>query len=122
MTDRLAAPSRFTVVKLRGEIDISAAPAVTARLDDLTSTGQPHVIVDLRLVTFIDCSGLGTLCRARRRALSRNGRLGLVVVDPRVLRILRILRLSHAFELYETLPAVVPLSFPVTTGKWKSAG
>jgi anti-sigma B factor antagonist len=95
---------RNTVVELHGEIDILAAPSVTAHLDTLTSAGRPQLVVDLRSVTFIDCSGLAALCRARRRALSRGGSLRLVVDDPRVLRILRLTHLSRAFEVYDSLP------------------
>ncbi|TJZ99566.1 STAS domain-containing protein [Actinacidiphila oryziradicis] len=97
---------RDTVVELHGEIDILTAPSVTARLDALTSAGQPHLVVDLRSVTFMDCSGLATLCRARRRALNLGGRLGLVVDDLRLLRLLRLTRLSEAFEVYDNFPGL----------------
>jgi anti-sigma B factor antagonist len=93
-----------TVVELHGEIDIHTAPTVTARLDALTSAGQPLLVLDLRAVTFIDCSGLAVLCRVRRRTLHRGGKLRLVVDGPRIPRTLRFVDLDGAFDLYATLP------------------
>jgi anti-sigma B factor antagonist len=96
---------RVTVVDLHGDLDIATAPAITARLDPLTATAHPDLVVDLREVTFVDCSGLAALCRARRRTLDRGGRLRLVVDSPRLLRTLRATRLVHAFDVYAALPA-----------------
>ncbi|QOV33393.1 STAS domain-containing protein [Streptomyces ferrugineus] len=94
----------YTVVELHGEIDMLSAPTVTARLDVLTSAGQPLLVLDLRPVTFIDCGGLGVLCRVRRRTLRRGGKLRLVVDGHRIPRILRFVGLNRAFDLYATLP------------------
>ncbi|MGW3095304.1 STAS domain-containing protein [Streptomyces sp. NPDC001102] len=67
-----------TVVVLRGEIDLFAVPSLSARLDELTAGPCPDLVLDLRDVAFIDCSGLGMLCRVRNRVLAREGRLRLV--------------------------------------------
>lgn len=89
-----------TVVVLRGEIDILTAPAVAARLDALTAGPHPDLVLDLRPVTFIDCTGVGLLCRARNRAMARDGRLRLVTDSACFLRILRGTYLSGVFEVY----------------------
>ncbi|SMQ14183.1 anti-anti-sigma factor [Streptomyces sp. Ag82_O1-12] len=47
------------VVTLRGELDRLAVPALRARLDMLTAGPCPDLVLDLRPVSFIDCSGLG---------------------------------------------------------------
>ncbi|MDL2074923.1 STAS domain-containing protein [Streptomyces sp. GXMU-J15] len=91
------------VVALRGELDLLAAPSLTARLDALTARPVPDLVLDLRDVTFIDCTGLGVLCRARARALARHGRLRLVSDSPRLLRLLRATGLLGVFELYPRL-------------------
>ncbi|MFJ7049341.1 STAS domain-containing protein [Streptomyces sp. NPDC101112] len=93
-----------TVVTLRGEIDVVAAPALAARLDALTSRPHPDLVLDLRPVDFIDCSGLGVLCRARNRARDRHGRLRLVTDDSRFLRLLRCTGLTGVFEVRSRLP------------------
>lgn len=93
-----------TVVELRGEIDILTTPPLSARLDTLTSDPCPDLLLDLRRVSFIDCSGLRVLCRARNRVLARRGRLRLVADSHRFTRILRSTFLSDAFEIHSDLP------------------
>ncbi|TJZ58966.1 STAS domain-containing protein [Streptomyces piniterrae] len=92
------------VVRLEGELDLPSAPATKRYLDSLTSGPRPDLVVDLTGVSFFDCCGIGILCRARRRALDRGGRLSLVVTDPRQLRILRKVGLEGAFEVLDTAP------------------
>ncbi|WP_443054925.1 STAS domain-containing protein [Streptomyces sp. NBC_00258] len=69
----------------------------------------PEPGLDLRSVTFIDCSGLAALCRARNRVKIRGGRLRLVTSSPSVLRLLRLTGLAHAFEMYPRLPTLSPV-------------
>ncbi|MFI9152305.1 STAS domain-containing protein [Streptomyces sp. NPDC053367] len=97
LIDRIAGDT--TVVELHGEIDVRAVLSVRARLDGLTSGPGPDVTVDLGAVTFIDCSGLGLLCRARNRTLLRGGRFRLVTDDDRILRLLRLAGLGGVFEV-----------------------
>ncbi|MFE6282100.1 STAS domain-containing protein [Streptomyces sp. NPDC057877] len=97
-----------TVLELRGEIDVHTARFVTARLDALTAGPCPDLVLDLRGMSFIDCTGIGALCRARNRVLTRRGRLRLVSTDPRFLRVLGALRLDDVFEVRARLPRAVP--------------
>ncbi|MEV6291405.1 STAS domain-containing protein [Streptomyces sp. NPDC051896] len=100
-----------TVLELRGEIDILTAAPLGARLDDLTAVVLPDLVVDLRAVSFVDCAGLGMLCRARNRVVERHGRLRLVTDSNQFLRILRGAGLDGVFEMYDHLPealAAVP--------------
>lgn len=103
-----------TFVELRGEIDLLTAPPVSARLDVLTERPCPDLVVDLRDVSFIDCSGLRVLCRARRRVEARRGRLRLLSDDPSFLRILRRTGLSGVFEVHSRLdePVVRAMGSP----------
>ncbi|MHC3472709.1 STAS domain-containing protein [Streptomyces sp. 7R007] len=107
-----------TVVALHGEIDLLAAPSLAARLDELTAAAACDVVLDLRAVSFIDCSGLGVLCRARNRVLARRGRLRLVTADPRFLRLLRPVGLAGVFEVRARLAdALTPAAgLPAATG------
>ncbi|MFF8633582.1 STAS domain-containing protein [Streptomyces pilosus] len=91
-----------TVVELRGEIDIFTAPSLTARLD-ATSGRHPDLVLDLRATAFIDCTGIGLLCRARNRATARHGRLRLVTDSMGFRRILRAVGLAGVFDLHPNL-------------------
>ncbi|WP_079193926.1 STAS domain-containing protein [Streptomyces sp. CB02923] len=90
-----------TVVELRGEVDILAVTALTARLDEITGARCPDLVLDVRDVTFIDCCGMSLLCRTRRRVEVKAGRLRLagVAESPSVLRLLRLTGLLPAFDL-----------------------
>jgi anti-sigma B factor antagonist len=64
------------VVRLAGELDLEVAGDVAAAVEELLDAGFPHVVVDLRELSFLDSSGshmLGAAHRsdgARRRAVS----------------------------------------------------
>ena len=92
-----------TVVELRGEIDILTAPPLAARLDTLTADPRPDLVLDMRSTTFIDCAGLGVLCRARNRTEAQYGRLRLVTDSAGFRRILRAVGLAGVFELHSNL-------------------
>ncbi|MFK4105320.1 STAS domain-containing protein [Streptomyces sp. NPDC019531] len=96
-----------TVVALHGEIDLFAVGSLSARFDALTAEGHPDLVVDLSAVTFIDCSGLGMLCRARNRVTARHGRLRLVTDSPGLLRMLRPVGLAGVFEVCAELSDLV---------------
>lgn len=93
-----------TVVALRGEIDLLTAQPLSARLDMLTAGPRPDVVLDLCSVSFIDCAGLGVLCRAQNRTANRHGRLRLVTSGTGFLRILRHAQLGGVFETHTRLP------------------
>ncbi|MER6035680.1 MULTISPECIES: STAS domain-containing protein [unclassified Streptomyces] len=94
-----------TVVALNGEIDLLAVDALARRLDTLTAGPHPDLVLDLRPATFIDCAGLGVLCRTRNRTLARRGRLRLVADDSTgFLRMLRLAGLGGVFEVHTRLP------------------
>ncbi|MFD4873056.1 STAS domain-containing protein [Streptomyces sp. NPDC058420] len=107
-----SAPSRTvrsidgaTVVTWHGEIDLVTAIPPASRLDALTSGPHPDLVLDLRSVSFIDCSGLGVLCRTRNRVLARHGRLRLVTGSDSFLRVLRVTGLDGVFDIHPHLPS-----------------
>ncbi|WP_326574234.1 STAS domain-containing protein [Streptomyces sp. NBC_00481] len=110
-----------TVVTLRGEIDIVTAPSLAACLDSLTSGPRPDLVLDLRPVSFIDCAGLGVLCRARNHAKARDGRLRLVTNSAPFLRILRHADLTGVFDIRTRLPEEA-VGSPVADSVSASAG
>jgi anti-sigma B factor antagonist len=96
-----------TVVEVHGEIDILTAPSLAERLDALSAGPCPDLVLDLRPVSFIDCSGLRLLCRTRNRTLARHGRLRLVTDSSCFLRILRGARLAGVFDIHPDLSATL---------------
>ncbi|WP_432145710.1 STAS domain-containing protein [Streptomyces sp. bgisy084] len=92
------------VVKLFGELDYPSAARTNRRLDPVTAGDRPHMVLDLSRVDFLDCGGIGVLCRARRRARAHGGRLSLVITDPRFLRTLDAVGLTGSFDILGAPP------------------
>lgn len=93
------APAGVSVVVLRGELDIAAAPALRARIDGESPGGT--LVLDLAESTFVDSSVLRELLRARTELPARGVRLVLAAVPPQVRRLLD---LTHTSELFEHAP------------------
>ncbi len=92
-----------SVVTVAGEVDVSTAPTLRARLDGL-APGR-RTVVDLSDVTFIDSTGLGVLVAARRRAQqgAPPGEIRLVVTRPQVAKVFEVTGLAEVFVVHASL-------------------
>jgi anti-sigma B factor antagonist len=69
---------RIAVLRARGEIDMLTVAQLRDAVDDQLTSGAGTVVLDLRDVSFVDCTGIGMLADARRRAARRGIRLRIV--------------------------------------------
>ena len=90
------------VVHADGEVDLSTAPLLDGALDAGLASGRRTVVVDLRQVSFIDCTGIGLLTRARCRARRQGTRLH-IRAGRAVARTAAVLDLTVTLGLHETL-------------------
>ena len=86
------------MVEVRGECDLSGAPAVRDALARAVDEGSGPVIVDLGRSTLISSAVMATLLNALRR-LTRLRRPMVVVGGPDVERTFRLARLDDTFRL-----------------------
>jgi anti-anti-sigma factor len=93
------APAGVSVIVLRGELDMAAAPLLRARVNE--QRAGHGVVIDLADTTFIDSAVLKELLRARAELAARDGRLVLAAI-PRPVR--RLLDLTRTAELFEEAP------------------
>lgn len=63
---------------------------------------NPHVLLHLGAVDFIDSGGLGLIARYLTRPQDRRGTLKVCAVSPKIDDVLRITRLKSIFQPYET--------------------
>jgi anti-sigma B factor antagonist len=95
--ESVAAGRDRVVLRLAGEFDVYTAPQLRERVIELVDGGTRHVLADLREVTFLDSTGLGSLIGGLKRLRARDGSLTLVTSAERILRIFRVTGLNRVF-------------------------
>ncbi|MCX4511560.1 MULTISPECIES: STAS domain-containing protein [Streptomyces] len=110
----------WTILHIRGELDLVSSPEVRRRVHDAVATGRRDLVLDLSEVVFCDSSGVGVLIASRRLLRSCRGRLRLVLPargeeagpgrpggadGSHVNRVLAALGVRRLFEVYEDADA-----------------
>ena len=98
-------PDGLSTITVRGELDLATAPQLAEALSDGVLGPCRRVLVDLREVTFLDSSGVGTLVAARKQLASRDTHLALRCLDGPVTRILTVTGLLEVLDVTVDRPA-----------------
>ena len=104
----LEGSEEIPVVRVAGEVDLTTAPELRARLAELPD-GTGTVVIDMSEVTFLDSTGLSVLVASWKR-LSEAGEKGgfrLVVNRPVIQRVLDVTGLSQIFSVFSTLEEAI---------------
>lgn len=96
----------LTVVTVEGELDVHTAPQLSAALEGVYGVGR-SVVIDLSGVPFMDSTGLSVFVTALKRTKEANGRLGLVVTEPAVLKVFTITGLDTVLAVHESNAAAL---------------
>jgi anti-sigma B factor antagonist len=100
MTIRVERAGAAVVVNLEGPLTIEAdTRRLRALVGSLTRDSPRHVILDLRKVERLDCSGIGQLVQLHNRVRGAGGVLTLVNVDDRQRRLLQMVGLLNVFRI-----------------------
>ena len=91
----------WTVVEVRGEVDLYTAPRLKTLLTDLTSGGRNRIAIDFEGVEFMDSSGLGVLISGLKRCREAGGTLALVAPAEPVRKVLGITGLDQVFSIHD---------------------
>src|ERR1700732_2933063 len=97
----------YTVLSVKGEVDVYTAPRLREKLVELVSQGKHQIIVDLEGVDFLDSTGLGVLVGGLKRLRSHEGDLTLVCTQHRILKVFEITGLTKVFAIYESVDQAV---------------
>jgi anti-sigma B factor antagonist len=89
----------YTVLTVRGEIDILTVPSLDEWLAGIVRTQLIDLLVDLNGTSFIDSTGLHVLLNTQRRLMQDGRRLYVVCAGGPVLRAIEFARLSATFRL-----------------------
>lgn len=110
---------RVTVLRHQGELDLSAAPAMSSVLSEFTKTSAPvrhggpaTVIVDLTEVTFMDCTALGVLVRLARQCALQDRTFAFCGARGVVERLFTVLELDRQFLVATTIEEAIHIIAP----------
>lgn len=88
-------------VRLKGDLDHSAAARLRGELDELLQdAGIRRLVLDLKQLSFMDSSGVGFVIGRCKLMARRGGRVCVVNADHRMDRIFR---MSGLYELVERM-------------------
>jgi anti-sigma B factor antagonist len=96
----------WTVVEVRGEVDLYTAPRLKTLLTELTGGGRNRLAVDFSGVEFMDSTGLGVLISGLKRCREAGGTLALVGPTESVRKVLGITGLDQVFTIHDELADV----------------
>ena len=97
--------SDHMVLRIEGDLDLSASGALRAFLMDEVGLFGPTIVIDLAAVPFVDSTCLGVLIAAARRARQSGRHLVLARAQHRVKRTFEIAGLSEVLPLFATIEA-----------------
>jgi anti-sigma B factor antagonist len=104
---RAASPSGRTIIRLRGALDIEAAPALRERLIDVLHRGTGLLVLDLSHVLSCDASLLAVLIGTQRRARPLGTVVRLVAPSLPVTKVMRSTGLDRSFTIYPDLSSAL---------------
>ncbi len=99
-----------TVLSVAGELDVSAAPTLSDKLNELIRTAGGDVVVDLERVSFIDSTGLAVLLNALRRLTRARRRMAVVIGNGAVQRAFEVTRLHWTFDVFDSVESALERS------------
>jgi anti-sigma B factor antagonist len=93
----------WIVLDVGGEVDLSTAPALRSRIDQLIRDGARSLVIDLGDVAFLDSSGLSVLVSAKKRIEEVDGHLAIVCSQDPVLKVFMVTGLDRVFAIHQSL-------------------
>lgn len=88
-----------TVLGVAGELDVATAASLRDRALALVNQGVASLVIDLRGVTFVDSTGVGSLLRIYHRQGLMGGRMHVVADQQFVVKVLDLLGLSRRLHV-----------------------
>ncbi|MDP9393622.1 MAG: STAS domain-containing protein [Actinomycetota bacterium] len=97
----------LSVLTVSGDVDAGNVDHLRRRIDGLLADGEHRFVVDLSGVPFMDSAGLATLVQLFKRVRIGEGDVRLAALQPDVLRVFQLVRLTRVFDIYDTADAAI---------------
>ncbi|MBD1917639.1 MULTISPECIES: STAS domain-containing protein [Cyanophyceae] len=93
--------SNVQVIEPTGILDSTKAEEFRTSTEALLDEGVEVILVDLKDITFVDSSGLGTLVVLLKKARSLNRSFCLCSMNDQVRMLFELTSMDRVFEIYE---------------------
>ncbi|MGG6239602.1 STAS domain-containing protein [Nodosilinea sp. AN01ver1] len=93
------------VIEPAGILDSTKAEEFRQSVEDLLQNGAEIILVDLKDITFIDSSGLGTLVVLLKKIRGLNRTLCICSMNDQVKMLFELTSMDRVFEIYENRQA-----------------
>jgi anti-sigma B factor antagonist len=90
---------------LDGRIDTVGAQALERALKQTLTDGRYSMVLDMAQVDYISSAGLRTLADALSQSRENGGDIKLAGVNPKVLRVFRIIGFDRFFSIHDSVAA-----------------
>ncbi|MBW4462606.1 MAG: STAS domain-containing protein [Nodosilinea sp. WJT8-NPBG4] len=97
--------SNVQVIEPTGILDSTKAEEFRESVEALLEEGTEVILVDLKEITFIDSSGLGTLVVLLKKARSLNRSFCICSMNDQVRMLFELTSMDRVFEIYENRQA-----------------
>lgn len=102
MEHEVRTEGKFTVVVLKGDVDMGRSPLARKLILDSLAQNRP-LLVELSGVGYMDSSGVASLVEGLQLAKKRNLGFALAGASQPVMNVLRLARLDRVFTIHVTL-------------------
>lgn len=96
----------FTLVRLKGDVDLQNSPEARKVLLAAVKGGKP-VVVDLSEVGYIDSSGVASLVEGLQQARKAGTNLALAALSEGAMRVLHLARLDKVFVIADDVDGAI---------------
>ena len=107
MTVTLVDKAAATVLRLRGEFDLSNTPDVEDALEIASQSDHEVVVLDLSEMSFAGTTMMRALLAGRMAATARGKRLVIVRPTPIVWHAFEVMGIADVFEVFDTLESAL---------------
>lgn len=100
LTINIEEQNKQAIMTLKGEIDVYTAPKLKEQLNELVGESEADVLVDLKDVTYMDSTGLGTFVSGLKHAKESGTTLKLIRANERLYRLFKVTGLDHVIDVH----------------------
>ena len=94
------------LVKVGGELDVTPAATLDARIEDLLADGVNQIVIDLREAQFIDSQGVRILVKYELRSRRDGFDLGVIPAAGQVRRVFETMGIDRLIRLQSDLKSL----------------